>query len=377
MTQTNNVVVTVEAIETTVEKHNDFEVLVNPKDFGIDAIQEERVLITDIINHFEEEYNLVVNSKEITKEVVEKAHSLKKVMTKIGTTIEKIHKERKEYWLTGGRIVDKWKNENIELVEVKKKSLIPIEKHFENLENERKLRLKEERIKMLAPYEVDCTFIDLIGMPDEHFNAFVQSSKLTYEAKIEAQRKAELERIETERLDAIERQRLNAIAPYTSFMEFEYNYRDMPNDDFEKILSDAKAKKVEYETENARLKAEAELKDKELELERQRADAERKKIEAENQAKLKAEQDAKAKLEAELKAKQDAELKAQKEREDAELKAKKEAEKLAKAPIKKQLSLWVNRFELPEFSTETQTANDIKAKFEAFKKWSLEQIEQL
>ena len=66
-----------------------------------------------------------------------------------------------------------------------------------------------------------------------------------------------------------------------------------------------------------------------------------------------------------------------KEQEDAIAaeKAKKEAEKLAKAPIKKQLNIWVESFALPETLIENETANDIKAKFASFKEWSTKQVE--
>jgi membrane protein involved in colicin uptake len=85
-------------------------------------------------------------------------------------------------------------------------------------------------------------------------------------------------------------------------------------------------------------------------------------------------------LEAELQAKRDAEIKAEQDRQQAELKAKAEADKLAKAPIKKQLSKWVESFSIEIPSSEllnNELALDIKDKFEAFKKWSQSQINNL
>ena len=66
-------------------------------------------------------------------------------------------------------------------------------------------------------------------------------------------------------------------------------------------------------------------------------------------------------------------------REEAE-KAEKErieVEKLAKAPIKKQMSAWVNSFELPTTKIQNEKVDLIKQKFEAFKNWSLKEIEGL
>ena len=68
---------------------------------------------------------------------------------------------------------------------------------------------------------------------------------------------------------------------------------------------------------------------------------------------------------------------AEKERKEADEKARKEAEKAAKAPIKTKMSVWVNSFELPLIDVDNEKTTEIKAKFEAFKSWSLTQIESL
>ena len=59
------------------------------------------------------------------------------------------------------------------------------------------------------------------------------------------------------------------------------------------------------------------------------------------------------------------------------LNIREKAEKLAKAPIKKQLSVWVESFELPILALENETALSIKNKFEAFKNWANKEIENL
>jgi len=58
-----------------------------------------------------------------------------------------------------------------------------------------------------------------------------------------------------------------------------------------------------------------------------------------------------------------------------ELKAKREAEeKAAKAPIKKQLSAWVDTFQIGKPITENETSKEIEVKFEAFKTWAKQLI---
>ena len=96
-------------------------------------------------------------------------------------------------------------------------------------------------------------------------------------------------------------------------------------------------------------------------------------IEAEKKAEAE-----KAKLQAEIQAKKDAEIAEQKRLQQIEIEKQKEAEKLAKAPIKKQLDVWVNSFSIPRNPIENnEVSKQIVEKFESFKKWSLQQINNL
>ena len=73
-------------------------------------------------------------------------------------------------------------------------------------------------------------------------------------------------------------------------------------------------------------------------------------------------------------------MKAQKDKEAAELAAKKEAEKLAKAPIKKQAEIWIESFSIPQTPqvlVGNIFASEIEEKFNSFKKWAKNQIENI
>jgi hypothetical protein len=216
-------------------------------------------------------------------------------------------------------------------------------------EAEQKELRTQNRILEVSKYS-EINRIEFENMGEESFSIFLNMLKKAHEDKIEEQRKAEEERIAKEKADQEEREK--------------------------------------QRLENERLKAEADKREKEIEAERKQAEqklaeerakakAEADRIDAENKAKLKAEQEAKAKIEAELKAKKDAEIKAEAERKQAELKAKGEAEKLAKAPIKKQLNIWVESFSIPEIKIESEKKDLIKEKFEAFKKWAKNEIDNI
>jgi len=215
----------------------------------------------------------------------------------------------------------------------------------ENLRKERIAKLQFERSEELAKYG-GAEYPSLGEMTEDVWQNFLAGTKANYQAKIEAEAKAEADRIEAERL---EKERIEAQA-----------------------------------IENAKLKAEAEAREKEIAIERKKEEEARKLAEekaakerAEIEAKLKAEAEAKAKVEAELAAKLEAERKAESLK-IAEQKAREEAEaKAAKAPIKKKVSVWVNSFELPSTDVDNPTTNLIKAKFDAFKKWAVEQTENI
>jgi len=210
-------------------------------------------------------------------------------------------------------------------------------------EAEQKELRTQNRILEVQKY-ADLNRIEFENMSDDSFNSFIGGLKAQYEAKIEAERLAEEKRIEEARKEAerIEQQRL----------------------------------------ENEMLKKEAAEKEKQLEAERKKAADEKAKIEAQAakekalaDKKLAEERAEKEKLEQELRQKAAKEEADRKEKEAAELAAKKEEEKLAKAPLKKQLKVWVESFNIPNAPTENEKAKDIISKFEAFKKWAESQIE--
>ena len=277
---------------------------------------------------------------EITTETLPIFKELRLKIVKNRTQgIEKWHKTNKAFYLAGGRFVDAIKNKEIVVNEEMESKLLEAEKYFENLEKEKAHLLNESRIAKLVPYVDDVFGLDFAPMTDEDFDDYLLGKKTRFENEAkekeeEVLRVAEELRIEIERQKAIE-------------------------------------------LENAKLKAEAEAKEKALAEERKLQSEKEAKLKAEADAKLKVEQEAKAKLEAELKAKKDTEINAENERLAKIESDKKEADKLAKAPVKKQLQQWINSFEISKPITENELSLEIAKKFEAFKKWSLTEIEKL
>lgn len=315
---------------------------VNPTEFGIEEskatelignlpqIKGERQILEQM---YEQVILLDIEDKNTSKKAKELRLKIKENRTK---GIEVWHKTSKDFFLKGGQFVDAIKRLEIAVNQRMEENLEQIEKHFEIKEAKRKQELSELRIAELELYSDFVPMgINFGELSDEEYKKIFNDSKLQYEAKLEADKKAEEQRIAQEKAEAEARE--------------------------------------QRRLENERLKAEAEKREKEIEAERKK----QAKIQAEKDAELKRERDAKAKLEAELHAKKEAEAKAESERIAEEKRLRLEADKKAKAPIQKQLSIWVDEFTIPEINIENEKKTLIIQKFEAFKKWAKSEIRSL
>ena len=256
--------------------------------------------------------------------------------------------------------------------------IAPIEKHLENQEKfaevqEAKMKdaRLDERLKLIVPLEIDLQFIDLRNMPDEHFQKFYEDQKAAKEAREQAIKQAEIERLAKEKADAEERERIRIeneklkaerekrekeiaaerervekekqdkellikkrneeLKPYIIFIRDFGKMISLDEPDYQKEFADIKIG-AEQHWEYERKKIQREAKEK------QQAELRAKKEREATEAKLKAEREEKEKLERQIKAKADAEERAKKEAEEKaakELKERQEAEKkAAKAPDK-------------------------------------------
>jgi hypothetical protein len=327
--------------------------IIDPKEFGLEAqnvLTIEQAFLPKIQerNAIAEIYNELIK-KELTPELCIKAKKTRLQLTKVRTGIAEIHKTQKAFFLASGKFVDAWKNKETLPVEQMEEKLAEIENHFIAIEKQKIIDLQKKRIDLISPY-TDTFGLDLGNMQDDIFNDFYAGRKKAFEDKIEAER-------------VVEGQRLKEI-------EIEAKRLEADRVEREKAIE-------KQRIENEKLKKEAELKAKALEVERKKQADVLAKQKQEADAKLEVERIARVKLEKELQAKKDAETKAENERKDAELKAKKEAELKAKAPIKEQMTVWVDSFEIPKIDKGNETSIEIAKKFNSFKMWAKSEIEKL
>ena len=313
---------------------------IDAKEFGIEEskakqISEQFKPMLDKMVELEKEANNIFNLDIENIETSKLAKEVRLKYVKVRTGTSEIHKQQKAFYLSAGRFVDGWKNAQIFASQGIEEKLETIENYFKNKEIERLKELQNNRLELITPFLENTIGLDLSSMTEETFNNFLLGSKTNFELKIENER-LEVERLENERLAEIERHRLEKIENEKIRIE---NLR---------LQEEAKEKELKLQKErDLQIKKEAELKEK-------------------NDLIIKKEREAKEKLEAELKA-----------IDDEKIKAKKEAELLAKAPIKNQLQQWVNTFELPNTNVNNDVSNEIIEKFNAFKEWSINQINNL
>lgn len=345
-------------------------VKLDPKEYGIEESKATEIAaqfkpMLDKMVELEAEFNEVVALPVDSPAAATKARELRLKYVKVRTGTDKIHKEQKAFYLSAGRFVDGWKNTQLFASQGIEKRLEDIEQYAANKERERIAAIQVERESILTPYNIEnISSLKLGEMSQSVFDNFLLGTKTAHEAKIEAERIAEEQRvaaIEAERI-RIEEQRVE-------------------NERLKKEAEEVARLRAEEQA-----KAEAERKAAEEQLRAERAEAERlAKIEADKAAaalkaeqdkaaeerkeaadKLAKEQEAARKLAAELQAKKDAEAKAEAERIAAEKKA-------AKAPVKEKLKVAVSALTLS--LPDSEITADLMAKFDGFKTWALKQIE--
>ena len=368
--------------------------LVDPSKFGIQEssvktlignLPEIKTERDELVKEFNSVVKLDIEDKSTSKIARELRLKIKDNRTK---GLEVWHTKSKEFFLKGGQFIDAIKREESAINKEMEDKLSEIENYFEIKEKERKAKLNAERIEMLEPYN---SFVP-IGLnfgeiSEEEFQKVLNGAKLQYHQMIEEEEKAEKERIRLAEIERLNNVRRELAMPYYFFWseyEKQINFGEQSEDEFTSFLerikkakADDDLKQDEIRKENERLAEEKRKAEEKAKKEREEAERKLKQQREEQEEVLRKEREKQAKLEAEIEAKRKAEQEAENKRKAEEAERKKEAERLAKAPIKNQLNAWVNSFEIPETNVDNDVSKLIKEKFNAFKDWSLTQVEKL
>lgn len=250
--------------------------------------------------------------------------------------------------------------------------VIQLEINAENLPTFKELRLKFVKIRTSidkwhkankAFYLAGGRFVDAIKNKEIAETEEIEAKLMEAEKFFENQEKQKAKELND--------LRIAKISPYVENAE-QMDFKEFSDEDFEDFVFGKKVKQ-EQRIEAERIEADT--------IEKERiAKEEAIRLQAIENAKLKAEAEAnEAKLKAvadELQAKKDAEIIAENERVAKDKADKLDAEKLAKAPIKKQMDVWIDSFKY-DTPLENETSKEILLKFEFFKKWAKSEINKL
>lgn len=237
------------------------------------APEQQKTLLDSFGDLFVEAHKLVAQGKgiKVTREdqVAEMAEA-KKIrlqLMKVRTSAEKTKKLIKEPYLRGAQAAQDIYNDIRAITEPEEGRLEEQEKFAILAEQKRMDERLSERTSRLGKYVEDLTVYTLREMPEDVFERLLSDCKAVYDAKVEAARKAEEERIEKEKAEAERRKQI----------EIENGKLKQEAEDRAKIekMRQEEAEKKIKKAEEARARAERVLREKEEAEEAKRIEAER------------------------------------------------------------------------------------------------------
>ncbi len=344
---------------------------INAKDYGLTETKAAEVSamfqpMLDKMVELEDKYNKITRL-EISKDTCKQAKELRLQYVKIRTTTAKIHKELKQFYLSGGRFVDGWKNAQLMASQGIEKSLMNIEKHYENIELKRIKELQEKRLSEISLYVEfpDQYSSGLGGMTEAVYKNFLEGLKLAHTQRMDAIKKAEEEQIKKDKIDKLHNKRKKMLMPYYQFWTakmIDANFGEISELIFAKTMKFVMDAKTKYDKEQEQIKQENERLQKKAKIENEK----RKKLKEEYENKLIEQQkkaaieqaNAKKKFEEILKNDEEKKLKA-----EADYKAAQEKLK-AKIEIDEKLKIRLIQQELNALSDndkKTKLINDLNS----------------
>lgn len=185
---------------------------------------------------------------------------------------EKLRKELKEESLLKGKAIDGMANIIKYLIEPTENYLKSQEEFAINLEKERLEKIKYERSGALLKYVEDISLYRLDDMTENQFEILLKNAEIAFNAKIEAEKKAEEERLEREKAEKIEQER---IRKENENLKLERELQEKKEKELQERL-----KKAEFENETKERELQEKIRQSEMERIRiEKAEIERQKEE--------------------------------------------------------------------------------------------------
>lgn len=405
--------------------------LIIPDKYGIseensNVIAKNCIPIIQEFNKLEIDYDSIMSEKEMTEEICKKSKSLRNKYVKVRTGGDRVIQLSKESIKKQVDAHDQLRRDFKETISERENKLREKELYFEQIEEEKRVKIHEERTAELSKYDKVYDAGDIALMDGELWGHFLRGVKADYEAKKAEEARIEKERIEAQKKEDLFYARKEKLIQFSQFNIQNELSSETTKKEFidivekgEKMKAEFKAEQKRIKAENERLKKEREEKriaDEKAEIERQRLakieQDKRDKIERERQAKAEAERKQREEKEAKERAAHELELKSeraakerlQKEfeaREEIERKRKeteqldliriqkeKEAESDAKrkaelAPDKERMTKWIADMTIIDIVNDRMSkesvlmASEIIDKYNLFKKWATERVNEI
>lgn len=168
---------------------------------GLDVPRAERELLI-------EEFK-TVSVLEITEENQPKFKELRLKLVKNRTQgFVKWHTTGKQVSLRLGQLYDAIKNSEVQINQAMECKLLEAEKHFENLEKERLVKIQNERVALLVDFLPDANERDLSSMDQDVWESFLSTKKEAHLKDVEEKRIAEEKRQQEIQAEKEEQERL-------------------------------------------------------------------------------------------------------------------------------------------------------------------------
>ncbi|MCH7827003.1 MAG: hypothetical protein IIC75_03345, partial [Bacteroidetes bacterium] len=198
------------------------ELVLDVSSYGIEkskAEQLEKVFVPMVkkFKELEKEYIEVLNNKVITEQVCADAKTVKNRYVKVRTGTDEVHKMAKEKLLIESRAVDGLRNIVKFACNDHEKSLMEVANHFEIIEAEKIEKLREERNSILEKYDVNPGVGDPALMSEDVWKHYINSVELDHKTKIDAEKKAETERVKKEKTRNLFDKRFSELIRYSQF----------------------------------------------------------------------------------------------------------------------------------------------------------------
>lgn len=204
------------------------------------------------------------------------AKKLRLRMTKIRTSINRVHKAEKEYYLSGGRFVDAIKNKLVAPLKEMETKLKEAELHYEKIEEDKLEVIRVERNTVVDSYDAEAREgIDLAHMPERAFESFIGGLKFAKKQREDAE---EFARQQAEKEAEEEAARQQAIVDENNRLAEQKQIAEAKALEIKEAQDkkDAEAKKIQEakdkEIANLKAKADKEIAEKEAIIQKQKDD---------------------------------------------------------------------------------------------------------